>query len=84
MAAAPTSSTRSKRRLDSTVDTIYLLTDGEPSAGRIVAPDDIVDEVKRWNRSRQIVIHCIGLGIVHLGPSKQLAEQSGGSYRYVK
>lgn len=72
-----------KAFLDPTVDTIYLLTDGEPSAGRIVAPDDIVDEVKRWNRSRQIVIHCIGLGI-DSGLLKQLAEQSGGSYRYVK
>lgn len=72
-----------KAFLDPAVDTIYLLTDGEPSAGRIVAPDDIVDEVKRWNRSRQIVIHCIGLGI-DSRLLKQLAEVTGGSYRYVK
>jgi HEAT repeat protein len=68
---------------DPSVDTIYLLTDGEPSAGRIVAPDDILDEVRRWNRQRQIVIHCIGLGI-DSRLLKELAAQSGGSYRYVK
>ncbi len=68
---------------DPGVDTIYLLTDGEPSAGRLVAVDDIVDEVRRWNRQRQIVIHCIGLGI-DSQLLKRLAQESGGSYKYVQ
>lgn len=68
---------------DPTVDTIYLLTDGEPSTGRLVVPDAIADEVRRWNRSRQVVIHCIGLGI-DSRLLKRLAAESGGEYRYVR
>lgn len=68
---------------DPAVDTIYLLTDGEPSAGRLIAPDDIADEVRRWNLRRQVVIHCIGLGI-DSALLKRLAAESGGSYKYVR
>jgi hypothetical protein len=68
---------------DPTIDTIYLLTDGEPSAGRLVAPDAIADEVRRWNRTRQVVIHCIGLGI-DSRLLKRLAAESGGEYRHVR
>jgi hypothetical protein len=68
---------------DPKVDTIYLLTDGQPSAGRVRAPDEIVEEVRRWNRTRQIVIHCIGLGI-DSDLLRQLAKETGGSYKYVR
>lgn len=68
---------------DSSVDTVYLLTDGEPSAGEIIVPDDIADEVQRWNRVRQIVIHTIGFGI-DSALLKRLAEESGGVYKFVK
>jgi hypothetical protein len=67
---------------DASVDTIYLLTDGQPSMGRVRDPDQIVDEVVRWNRQRQIVIHCIGLGI-DSDLLKQLAASSGGTYKFV-
>ncbi len=69
--------------VDPDVDTIYLLTDGEPTVGRFVDPDDIVDEVTRWNRQRQIVINCIGLG-VDSQLLRRLAASSGGEYRHVK
>jgi uncharacterized protein YegL len=68
---------------DTEVDTIYLLTDGEPTIGRLVDPDDIVEEVTRWNRQRQVVVHCIGLG-VDSRLLRRLAESSGGEYRHVK
>lgn len=68
---------------DPEVDTIYLLTDGEPTAGRLVVPDDILDEVLRWNRRRQIVIHCIGIG-TDAELLKRLAQESGGTYKQVK
>jgi len=68
---------------DRNVDTIYLLTDGEPSAGAIVNPNDIADEIYRWNHLRQIVIHCIGLGI-DSALLKDLAEGSGGVYTFVR
>lgn len=68
---------------DPGVDTIYLLTDGEPSAGRLTGVDDIADEIRKQNRARQIVIHCIGLGI-DSALLKRLAAESGGSYKYVQ
>jgi len=68
---------------DPEVDTIYLLTDGEPTAGRLIAPEDILDEVLRWNRQRQIVIHCVSIG-TDAELLKRLAQESGGTYKQVK
>lgn len=68
---------------DPKVDTIYLLTDGQPSAGRVRTTDGILEEVRRWNRTRQIVIHCIGFGI-DSELLKRLAAENGGSYKYVR
>lgn len=68
---------------DRTVDTIYLLTDGTPTAGRVRTTEGILEEVRRWNRTRQIVIHCIGFGI-DSELLKRLAQEHGGTYRYVR
>jgi HEAT repeat protein len=68
---------------DPEVDTIYLLTDGEPTTGRFVATEDILDEVLRWNRQRQIVIHCIAIG-TDAELLKRLAQETGGTYKQVK
>ncbi len=68
---------------DPSVDTIYLLTDGEPSAGRLTDPADILQEVRRWNRSRQVVVHCIAIGL-ESALLKSIAEETGGMYRAVK
>jgi von Willebrand factor type A domain len=68
---------------DGKVDTVYLLTDGQPSSGRLTDPEDIIDEVRRWNRTKQVVIHCIGLGI-DSDLLKRLAAMTGGSYKYVR
>jgi hypothetical protein len=68
---------------DAQVDTIYLLTDGQPTVGRLIAAEDIREEVQRWNRSRQVVIHCISLGL-DSDLLKALAKDSGGVYQHVK
>ena len=68
---------------DPKVDTIYLLTDGQPSAGRVRTTEGILEEVKRWNRTRQIVVHCIGIGI-DSDLLKRLAAETGGVYKYVR
>lgn len=67
---------------DPKVDTVYLLTDGQPSAGRIVDPEQILDEMQRLNRTRQVVVHCIGLGI-DSDLLKRLSAMTGGSYKFV-
>lgn len=68
---------------DPEVDTIYLLTDGEPSAGAITDVQDLADEVRRWNRVRQVVIHGIAVGL-DSALLKRLAAESGGEYRFVR
>lgn len=68
---------------DPEVDTIYLLTDGQPSAGRLTDPADILAEVRRWYRSRQVVVHCIAVGL-ESPLLKQIAEATEGVYKSVK
>jgi len=65
---------------DRRIDTIYLLTDGDPMGGTINEPGRIRREVARWNETRKVVIHCIAVG----KPSdllRGLAGDSGGDYR---
>ena len=64
---------------DKEVDTIYLLSDGAPTAGEVIDPNRIAREVAAWNLTRRIVIHTIALG----PPSpllRTLARRSGGQY----
>ncbi|MBI5852153.1 MAG: VWA domain-containing protein [Planctomycetes bacterium] len=61
------------------VDTIYLLSDGAPSAGLIQDPTALADEVGRWNRARRIRIHCISIG-TDSAMMKRIAKESGGNY----
>lgn len=61
------------------VDTIYLLSDGAPSAGRVTNPDAILERIQIVNRVRLIQIHTISIG--QKSPfMKRLAEENGGSY----
>jgi hypothetical protein len=67
---------------DKRVDTVYLLTDGLPTRGRLVEPSAILREIAAQNRVRGITIHCIAFG--EESPFlKDLAEQNGGQYRFV-
>jgi HEAT repeat protein len=64
---------------DPNVDTIYLLSDGGPSAGKFIAPADILREIKKLNATRRIVIHTISFGMKSKF-MKDLAKQNGGDY----
>lgn len=63
-------------------DTVYLLSDGDPTNGRIIDPDDILREIRKMNRLRQLVIHTISFGSSKF--MKSLAEQNGGQYVEIK
>jgi HEAT repeat protein len=63
-------------------DTIYLLSDGEPTNGRIIDTEDILREIRKLNRLRQIVIHTISFGASPF--LKTLAAQNGGQYVEIK
>lgn len=67
---------------DEEVDAIVLLSDGEPTVGKYVAPVVILDRVLARNRTLQASIHTIALGEeadrVFL---KRLAVATGGTYK---
>lgn len=68
---------------DPEIDTIYLLTDGQPSGGRFTDAAEIVEQVRLMNRTRQIVIHCISIG-QRSTLLRDLAELTGGTYKEVR
>ncbi len=65
---------------DRRVDTIFLLSDGQPVGGKFDRPDDILREIGALNRVRGAKINCISFG-VESKFLKDLAAQNGGVYR---
>jgi HEAT repeat protein len=68
---------------DRRIDTIYLLTDGDPAGGTVDDPGVIRAEVARWNKLRKIRIHGVAVGQSSL-LLEELASDTGGEYREVK
>ena len=64
---------------DPLVDTIYVLTDGQPSAGKVTDIYEIRREVARWNATRNVKIHGVSVG-QESQLLRWLAEDSGGRY----
>ena len=64
---------------DERVDTIYLLSDGDPSVGDIVDPVALQSEVERWNSVRGVKINSIAVGQDHQ-LLRGLAKDSDGEY----
>lgn len=64
---------------DPEVDTIFLLSDGEPSVGAVIDPFGIRSEVADWNRNRGVIINSIAVG-AELDLLRWLAEDTGGTY----
>jgi hypothetical protein len=44
------------------IDTIFFLTDGRPTAGKIQDPKLILEQVREWNRTANLKIHVVGVG----------------------
>lgn len=51
---------------DPSFDTIFLLTDGNPTAGRYWTVDGLVASVRAWTRFRRVAVHTIGLSLLSL------------------
>ena len=61
------------------VDTLFVLSDGQPVQGSYVKPEDILREIRRLNVTRRVAIHCIAVG--HDSPLlRQLAAENEGQY----
>ncbi len=65
--------------LDPEVDTVFLLTDGEPSAGAVTDLQRIREHLARWNSTRHVKLHCIGVG-GDFPLLEWLALDAGGTY----
>jgi HEAT repeat protein len=64
---------------DPEIDTIYVLSDGQPTEGSVVDPYLIAEEARRLNADGQLTIHTISIG-TQSELLYQLAEDSGGEY----
>ena len=83
---------------DEDVDTVFLLSDGSPTAGAVIEPDAILAEVREMNRWRRVRIHTIallkgeppsGMGALEDPASaesfmKRLAAENDGQFRVVR
>lgn len=64
---------------DKDVDTIFILSDGEPSVGDIIDPQLIRDAVNEMNSTRNVKIHTVAIGL-DLEILRWLAEDTGGTH----
>jgi hypothetical protein len=62
------------------LDTVYFLSDGRPSIGKIVDTIEILKEVRRYNEVFKIVIHAIAIGEFQKEFMRDLASQNGGVF----
>jgi HEAT repeat protein len=62
------------------VDTIFFLSDGQPTHGDFVDRDDILREINGANQLRKVAIHTIAIGEFQRTLMKRLAEANGGVF----
>jgi hypothetical protein len=62
------------------LDTIFFLSDGRPSTGKFIDPQDILREFNAANATRKVVLHTIAIGEFRKEFMKELAESNGGSF----
>lgn len=70
------------RFYDSNVDTIFLLTDGQPMLpGMRDSPERVIALARRVNPFQRVVVHTIGLGAgIDAAFLRRLAEENGGVF----
>lgn len=61
------------------VDSVFLLSDGVPGAGKYVTTPDILQAVRRENQTRRIAIHTVSLGM-ESELLRRLAQENAGRY----
>jgi hypothetical protein len=64
----------------SPLDTIFFLTDGEPTVGKTVDMNVIREEVRRVNEFRGVQIHVIFVGEFGFEDFEKLARENGGLF----
>ncbi|MGB7327817.1 MAG: VWA domain-containing protein [Rubripirellula sp.] len=74
---------RESLEFDAQLEVVFLLSDGRPTAGKILAPNMIVDDIMHRNRFRHVNFNTIGIAVTGGTESflKALADRSSGEYR---
>jgi HEAT repeat protein len=67
---------------DPEVDTVYLLSDGDPTAGTFTEAQEILRSIRGANAGKNAHIHCISIG-KESGLMRELARQNRGQYKRV-
>jgi hypothetical protein len=62
------------------LDTVYFLSDGRPSVGKLIDTNEILKEVRKHNEIYRIVIHAIAIGEFQKEFLQQLAVENGGVF----
>lgn len=72
--------------LDSSLEAVFLLSDGKPNRGTIRVPAMIVQDITERNRFRHLAINTIGISVggTTLSFMQQLAERNAGEFRAVQ
>jgi hypothetical protein len=76
------------------VDTMFLMSDGRPTVGRIATTDDVIFELKKVNRLRKVTVHTICVGDVIPGTAvldrpdpaflKRVADLNNGDFVQIR
>ncbi|MBI1853238.1 MAG: HEAT repeat domain-containing protein [Planctomycetes bacterium] len=61
-------------------DTLFLLSDGNPTVGKIVEPQAFLDWVQMVNKKAKLVIHTISFGNANSALMEPIARASGGQF----
>ncbi|MCM2375158.1 VWA domain-containing protein [Aporhodopirellula aestuarii] len=71
---------------DDQLEAVFVLTDGQPTTGKIFRPDAIIRDIVGRNRNRHLKFHTIGFGVEGITSEflATLADQTGGEFREVK
>jgi hypothetical protein len=62
----------------SEADTVFFLSDGNPTTGRITDPQELVNYFRTVNRKVEMVVHTISFGASNKGLMEGIAMASGG------
>ena len=62
------------------LDTVYFLSDGRPSVGKLIDTNEILEEVKKHNEVFRVVIHTVAIGEFQKEFLRTLAMQNGGVF----
>ncbi len=69
-------------RLKPIADTVFFLSDGDPSSGYLVALEEIMDQIERYHPNGQVVIHTIAYELNGVGRQlmADIARLTGGKF----